>query len=125
MRKTEEIDKKKLSDYLENKYATVFNDYYNNELVKAIWGIQGMILVEADAIRFQILENIFAIISHPVSHLLHLRSISKTIEILIIAHQNYGLPQFKEAIMHMFDKFQSQIQKTLATGFAPEIVALK
>lgn len=74
IRKTEEIDKKKLSDYLENKYSAVFNEYYNNELVKALWGIIEMVLVEADSIRFQILESIFSVLSHPISKLLHLRS---------------------------------------------------
>ena len=83
MRKTEEIDKKKLSDYLEYKYAEVFSYFYKNELVKALWGIIGMVLIEVDSVRFQILEHIFAILSHPVSHLLHLMSVSKTIVVLI------------------------------------------
>lgn len=58
IRKTEEIDKKKVSDYLENKYVFVFNEYYNNELIKAIWGVIDMVLIEADSVRFQILENV-------------------------------------------------------------------
>jgi hypothetical protein len=74
MRKTEEIDKKKLSDYLENKYSVVFNDYYNNELIKALWGVLSMVLVENDTVRLQILENVFAILSHKISELLHLKS---------------------------------------------------
>ena len=75
IKKTQELDKKMLSDYLENKYATVFNDYYNNELIKALWGIIEMVLVESDSIRFQILENVFAVLSHPISKLLHLKNI--------------------------------------------------
>jgi hypothetical protein len=125
MRKTEEIDKKKLSDYLENKYALVFADYYKNELIKTLWGIIEMVLVEAESVRYQILENIFSIIAHPISELLHLRSVSKTIEVLIIANQNYGLAQFKKAILHMYSKFQRQLFDILATGFSPEILALR
>ena len=125
MRKTEEIDKKKLSDYLENKYAEVFSYYYKNQLVKALWGIVGMVLVETDAIRFQILENIFSILSHPVSHMLHLVSISRTIVVLIIAYQNYGLSQFKNAIHRMFDKLQRELTDIMATGFCPEVLSIR
>jgi len=125
MRKNEQIDKKNLSDYLENKYALVFSDYYKNELVKTLWGIIGMVMVETESVRYQILENIFAVLSHPISELLHLRSITRTIEVLIIANQNYGLSQFKTAIMYMYNKFQKQLYDVLATGFSPEILALR
>ena len=96
------LSKQRLAAFLEERYQKMFYKYYHNNVIYCVWEIFQMVFLEDDSVRYQLIEALYSVMSHPATKLLHLRRRCKTLIVLIIAYQNYGLVQFRNAILNMY-----------------------
>eukprot|EP01022_Parablepharisma_sp_SALTPOND_P035023 TRINITY_DN938_c0_g1_i1.p1 TRINITY_DN938_c0_g1~~TRINITY_DN938_c0_g1_i1.p1 ORF type:complete len:888 (+),score=63.56 TRINITY_DN938_c0_g1_i1:1340-4003(+) len=115
----------KPKEYLEYKCHKIVRAQEKGNIIKTIWNLLSLLLLEPDATRKQFLPSIFHALSHPATQFYGLTRINQSLKFLILAYQSTRIDSFKQSAEIIFREYKDAIRMLCAKGFAAEVICFR